>query len=194
MLTYKTNRLKKSPQTGMTLIEVMVALFILSTGILGAVAMQASAKKGSFDAMQRSMASSFSQNIIERMRSNNSTVGLNVLDGYNGTFGITPLAVPAIRCNTPVTLCNNAQLVINDLFEWEQSLIGQDVQNSTVSNGGLLGAVGCINHVNNVVTIVISWEGREETSDGAADNAAFGVSCGSSSDQRRQILVNAFIY
>lgn len=178
----------------MTLIEVLVALFILSTGILGAVAMQASAKKGSFDAMQRSMASSLSQNILERMRGSNATVGLNILDGYNGTYGVTPLGVPVIRCNTVGTLCTPAQLITNDLYEWEQSLIGQDVKISTTGSGGLLGAVGCILHVNNVITIVISWEGREETSDGAADNAAFGKGCGSVSDKRRQVIVNAFIF
>ena len=53
---------------GMTLIEVMVALIILVLGILGAVGMQATAKQGSFDAMQRSIASSLAQDIVERMR------------------------------------------------------------------------------------------------------------------------------
>ena len=60
-------------QKGMTFIEVLVALLILVTGILGAVAMQATAKKGSFDAMQRSVASALAQDILERMRSNDST-------------------------------------------------------------------------------------------------------------------------
>jgi len=178
----------------MTLIEVLVALFILSTGILGAVAMQASAKKGSFDAMQRSMASSLSQNIIERMRSNNSTVGLNILNGYNGTYGITPLDTPVLRCNTPSALCAPNQLITNDLYEWELSLIGADVQQSTSNMGGLAGVVGCISHINNAVTIVISWEGRDELSDGAANNTSFGQNCGTKSKKRRQIVVNAFIF
>ena len=54
----------------MTFIEVLIALVILIMGILGAVAMQATAKKGSFDAMQRSVASALAQDIIERMRGN----------------------------------------------------------------------------------------------------------------------------
>ena len=57
----------------MTFIEVLIALVILIMGILGAVAMQATAKKGSFDAMQRSVASALAQDIIERMRGNDAT-------------------------------------------------------------------------------------------------------------------------
>ncbi|WP_077341243.1 type IV pilus modification protein PilV [Pseudocolwellia agarivorans] len=191
---YKQCRLKKTSFMGMTLIEVLVALFILSTGILGAVAMQASAKKGSFDAMQRSMASSLAQNIIERMRGNDATVGLNVLDGYNGTYGVTPLTAPAVRCDRPTALCNAAELTANDLYEWEQSLIGKDVQNLSKGNGGLTGVVACIEHVNNAVSVAISWEGREETSDGAKFNTTFGSGCGTTSTKRRQIVVDAFIF
>ncbi|MCI2283138.1 type IV pilus modification protein PilV [Colwellia sp. MSW7] len=70
------NKKSTKKQRGMTFIEVLVSLFIMVTGILGAVAMQANAKKGSFDAMQRSLASSLTQDIIERMRSNDfNTIG-----------------------------------------------------------------------------------------------------------------------
>lgn len=177
----------------MTLIEVMVALFILSTGILGAVAMQATAKKGSFDAMQRSMASTLTQNIIERMRGNNAALTSPILDLYNGDYGGSPLSAPTNRCNLPTALCTPAQLVANDLFEWEQSLIGADSRFGTIDVGGLNDVTGCINHANRTVTIAISWEGREETADGASDNTLFGQGCGSSTNKRRQIVVNAFI-
>ena len=72
---------KKTQQCGMTFIEVLIALVIMVTGILGAVAMQATAKKGSFDAMQRALASALAQDIIERMRSNDATT----LANYAGT-------------------------------------------------------------------------------------------------------------
>lgn len=191
------NKTKRSAIRGVTLIEVLVALFILSTGILGAVAMQASAKKGSFDAMQRSMASSLAQDIIERMRGNDALLANNILNGYNGTnYGGGTLAVPTIRCDTVANICTPTQLRTNDLYEWEQNLMGADVKNGTANNGGLLGVVGCISHTNNNVVVVISWEGRAETSDGATDNDTFAQNCGKQTDnkKRRQILVDAFIY
>ena len=186
MRVYKTYRLKKSPQTGMTLIEVLVALFILSTGILGAVAMQATAKKGSFDAMQRSMASSLTQDIIERMRGNDPTM----MDFYTGLspFGTGKITNPPI-CNSSENLCNRAQMITNDLYGWEQSLIGAGTKKGTVNAGGLVNAVGCIYQNNNAVTVVIAWQGRTKINDAAKVN-----NCGSTSNKRRQVVVKAFIY
>lgn len=182
----------QSSQRGMTFIEVLVALVILVTGILGAVAMQATAKKGSFDAMQRSVASSLAQDILERMRSNDSSTLF--LNAYNGVYGETANAVPAVRCDAPATLCTPAQLAINDLYEWELNLMGADVKNGTANSGGLIGARGCIAHLNNFVTVVVSWQGREETSDGATDNSTYAKNCGTSGDKRRQLVVEAFIF
>lgn len=193
MRSYSFFKFKKNNHKGFTLIEVLVALFILSTGILGAVAMQATAKKGSFDAMQRSLASTLAQNIIERMRGNNAQIGANVLNGYNGNYGNSPLGVPANRCNLSTSLCTTAELITNDLYEWEQSLIGADSKDGTYNIGGLSNVIGCINHANNTVVVVISWEGREETSDGALATDVFGSGCGTSSNRRRQIIINAFI-
>jgi len=182
-------------QFGMTFIEVLVALVILVTGILGAVAMQATAKQGSFDAMQRSLASSLTQDIIERMRTNDATASAtNVLSSYAGTgYGTKNLAAPSIRCDAIGSLCTSAQRVANDLYEWEQTLKGSDVKSSDASNvGGLTGAQGCITIVNNSATVAISWQGRTATSDGAANNAI--MKCGTSGSKRRQILIQAFIF
>ena len=176
---------------GMTFIEVLIALVILVTGILGAVAMQATAKKGSFDAMQRSLASALAQDILERMRSNISTTA--VLSSYEGNYGVPPappVPLPAVRCNTAAALCTPAQRVANDLYEWSQSLRGGDVTAAGQNTGGLVGAIGCISETKNAVTITISWQGRTLTKDGAKDNSA----CGAANRKRRQIYIEAFIY
>lgn len=200
--TYLGNRFVKekklSGQKGMTLIEVLVALVILVTGILGAVAMQASAKKGSFDAMQRSVASSLAQDIIERMRSNDSDI--ITLESYQGVYGAVLNTLPATRCNSAAALCSSAQMAINDLYEWEVKLMGADVIAGGKNAGGLVGATGCISHDNNEVTVVVSWQGRVSTADGYdADNnsaaaATLANSCGTTGSKRRQVAVEAFVY
>ncbi|SEK30227.1 type IV pilus assembly protein PilV [Colwellia chukchiensis] len=175
---------KFASNRGMTFIEVLVAVFILVTGILGAVAMQASAKKGSFDAMQRSVASALAQDIIERMRSND----VANLASYNGTdYGVKLDPVPANRCNTLGNLCTAAEIVTNDLYEWEMSLMGADVVNSGNNVAGLTGVVGCISVATNAVTVVVSWQGRTEIADAKKD------SCGTANTKRRQLMVKAFI-
>ena len=178
---------------GMTLIEVMVALVILVTGILGAVGMQAIAKQGSFDAMQRSLASALAQDIIARMRSNDANNDTSVLANYVGTYGNSAVPVPE-ECDTNTALCTPAQMAILDLYEWEQSIMGADVMQGTTNAGGLLGAFACISHINNAVSVVITWQGRTSINDGASSNSTFAKSCGTTGDKRRQIAVNAFIY
>lgn len=193
---FRTSHPKSISNKGMTLVEVLVAMFILVTGILGAVAMQASVKKGSFDAMQRSVASTLAQDILERMRSNDPS-GLR-LNSYNGTYGDGKVSknAPSPNCRAPASLCTWQQITAHDLYEWEMNLMGADVKNGSTNTGGLVGAVACISHVNNNVDIVISWQGREETSDGAEsiNNSAFAKGCGVGSAKRRQISVNAFIF
>jgi len=173
-----------SKSKGMTLIEVLIAMFVLVTGILGAVAMQASAKKGSFDAMQRSVASALAQDIIERMRSNDATA----LVGYAGLdYGNTLDSVPGIRCNSVATLCTPAEMLINDQYEWEIALVGADVLQGTNKVAGLSGARACISYVANAITVVVSWQGRTAITDVQKD------SCGTSGAKRRQVIVKAFI-
>jgi|TARA_R110000772_G_scaffold104574_1_gene206008 type IV pilus assembly protein PilV len=175
---------KPSVNKGLTFIEVLVAVFILVTGILGAVAMQASAKKGSFDAMQRSVASALAQDIVERMRSNNATA----LAGYAATdYGVQLDTPPDKRCNTIAGLCSPAEMMGNDRYEWEVSLMGADVVNGGNNRAGLTGVRGCISQAANAVTVVVSWEGRTDIADAKKD------SCGTASTKRRQVIVKAFI-
>ncbi|MEW6991035.1 type IV pilus modification protein PilV [Colwelliaceae bacterium 6441] len=176
----------KKRQFGMTFIEVLVALFILVTGVLGAVAMQASVKKGSFDAMQRSLASALAQDIVDKMRSNDPLA----LAGYvRSDYGVALDAVPASRCRTVAAICTPAEMVINDRYEWEAALMGANVLQGASNAGGLVGARGCITSNLNSFTVVVSWQGRVETSDDPNANV-----CGIAGDKRRQVIVEAFIY
>jgi len=182
----------RTKSQGMTFIEVLVALFIMVTGIFGAVAMQATAKKGSFDAMQRSVASALAQDILERIRSNDPDPAL--IESYEGVYGAALNAVPGNRCNAVGAACTPAQMVTNDLFEWEMMLMGADVTAGGANLGGLVGARGCITHQNNAITVVISWEGREDIRDGATQNSATAQACGTANSKRRQVEISAFVF
>ena len=173
---FNIHRLNKgvAKQIGMTFIEVLIALVIMVTGILGAVAMQATAKKGSFDAMQRSLASSLAQDIIERMRSDDA----NILNDYKSTDygeGVTCAAGCSAFTQT-------------NIDEFELALTGGDVLSGDDSMGGLVDARACVDVSNNAVTVVVTWQGSAVTVDGNTE------SCGASGNQRRQVLVEAFVF
>ncbi len=168
--------LNRNKQKGMSFIEVLIAMVILVTGILGAVAMQATAKKGSMDALQRSVASALTQDILERMRSNNITE----LENYIGTHQATA-PIKTTTCYTEATVCTPAALTVSDIAQWKQGL------------SGLIDGVGCIAVANNQVTIAISWQGRTATQDGASSNSSDAQDCGTSTKERRQVVLQSFV-
>lgn len=63
-------RSHKYRQSGMTLIEVMVATLILSSGLLGAAAVQISALKHTDSALMTSQASFIAFGMLDRVRAN----------------------------------------------------------------------------------------------------------------------------
>jgi len=175
----------KKKQKGMTFIEVLIAVVIMVTGILGAVAMQATAKQGSFDAMQRSLASSIAQDIVERMRGNDRTT--LALYAANSPYGSGKIVSPP-TCNSAANLCTPVQMVTHDLYGWEQSLMGAGATNAGNNVGGLVNGIGCLTVNGNAVTVVITWQSKAEYTDA---NLANG--CGTSSNTRRQVVVDAFV-
>ena len=170
-------------QRGMTFIEVLVALVIMVTGILGAVAMQATAKKGSFDAMQRSIASSLAQDILERMRGNDSAT----LANYAATnYGVGKYKGYKVASCKTLAGCVSDDMRKNDQYEWDLALLGENEAGDKV--GGLVNAKACISVNNNAVTVVITWKGKEKIITGSTEG------CGSTGKVRRQVLVEAFVY
>ena len=57
-------------QRGFTLIEVLVALFVLSVAILGIAGLQVTSKQTNFESVQRTNATFLAQELLERIRAN----------------------------------------------------------------------------------------------------------------------------
>lgn len=171
---------------GSSMIEVLVALMILSFGALGAAGMQVTSKKASHDAQQRFTATYLANGIIEKMRNNPTSLAV-----YAGADvgGGSIAAEPAINCST-VNACASAQLAFYDRWLWEQEIDGAAVKIGNDNTGGLVQPTGCITHNTGQIRVVISWWGSEKTSDAGVN----GVNaCGSASSHRRQLVVNTFI-
>ena len=180
----------RTSQSGMTFLEVLIAMVIIVTGVLGAVAMQATAKQASFDAMQRSLASSLAQDIIARIRTNNPT---NLAAYVASDYGSLPLGdEPDSRCDFDDAPCDSAGMAANDIYEWELALAGGDVTSGSYMRGGLVGGQGCISQVvgsPNALIVVVAWKGRT-----AIQDSVKSASCGDSGENtRRQVIVQAFI-
>ncbi len=72
-------RLQDGNQGGFSLLEAMVALFLLTIGLLGLAAMQSLALSGNVNANELSLATNLSSDMLERIRYNDQNV-----TAYNG--------------------------------------------------------------------------------------------------------------
>lgn len=180
-------------QQGFTFIEMLISFAILATSIVGVVGMQAVAKKGSFDAVQRALATSLSNDIIQRMRVNTDGVSAG---SYTGTYSSFAASSSINRCQNTGSPCSAAEIAANDLYEWKMAIFGADVTQSGGNVGGLVNPTACITYAAGVVAVVVAWSGRVETSDAASSKASgtLAASCGTASNKRRQVYIDTFIF
>ncbi|HFD80827.1 MAG TPA: type IV pilus modification protein PilV [Gammaproteobacteria bacterium] len=132
-------------QRGFTLIEVLVAVIVLSIGLLGLAGLQATGLKNNHSAYLRSQAVTYAYDITDRMRANrNSAIGGN----YNFVAGN---AIPSgsgiaqsdlaewltsVRNNLPggdASVVVNGRSVVIDI-QWDDSRAGGASQQHFVFN------------------------------------------------------------
>ena len=176
-------------ESGVSLVEVAIAILILSIGAIGLASLQITAKRAGFEAVQRTEATSLATGIFERMRANSTVLDDYVTTGIGKAVRDLP-ATPAPSCIND-TSCTASQMAIWDLWEWERALNGETTSNSA---GGLVRPTACISLDaigGRLVTVEIAWEGFQELANDSA-----GIGCGTGSydsaggvtDGNRQLL------
>jgi len=176
------------PSRGFTLIEVLIAFIILSFGLLGAVALQAKAKQASFDSMQRAAAVALGNDIIQRIRAND-TPQLTAL--YRKT--ITSKTDTQTQSTCFNGSCTASQIAALDFEQWKRSIRARE------NTGALDDATVCIDPKVEAGTggkafnieVIISWQGRQEFT---ANKATGDTACGSADKKRRLVVLTSYIY
>jgi len=194
-------RYGKKRSAGTTLVEVMVAVFVFSIGLLGITALQVQSKRSNFEAIQRTTASMLTNDMIERMRANAAVLNTYITDGNlpvgDGQF----TAEPTPNCISAP--CTPAELAVHDLWEWEQSIDGAAEVQAGADTGGIVSPTGCVTGpvggLTGTYTIAIAWRGQSEL----ADTNVAKDPCGQGSGKydgpggadvfRRVLAVNVFI-
>ena len=108
-----------SATRGFTMIEVLIALLIVSLGMLGLAGLQAVSLKNSQSAYYRSAATQLAYDMSDRMRGNISGVLAN---SYNRTGINTDYDVAVAACTTTAG-CVASDLAQNDAYEWQQLIL-----------------------------------------------------------------------
>lgn len=129
MLTIKKS-FQISPQKGVTMIEVLVAVVVLSIGLLGLAGLQTVGLSHNRSASFRSTATMMTYSILDSMRANR-TAAMN--GGYNIAIG--------------ASATSGNSIAEQDVNTWLNELALR-----------LPAGTGAINVDNNVVTVTIQWD------------------------------------
>ena len=131
-------RADRARMRGTSLIEILVAVVVLSTGLLGMVALQAKALRNNQSSLERSQAVVLTYSILERMRTN-AAVARTGAYNFAGSA-----ACPAPAAGT---------LAATDLTNWIREI-------QTGLGQGACGSVAC---AGNLCTITIQWDDSRGT-------------------------------
>ena len=127
----------RRPEAGVSLLEVLITLVILTIGLLGLAGLQTVSLQLNQGALVRSQASNLAYDITERIRANWPAAA-----AYN-------IAIDEDAAASPSTLAES------DLSEWREALA------ATLPDG-----TGSVEIVDNRVTVVIRWLDSDDTDTG----------------------------
>lgn len=150
-----SNRIRTG-QRGFTMIELLIAVLVLSIGLLGLAALQAQALRNNQSSYHRTQATILAYDMIDRARANRE--GLD-----NGNYHL-PANTQVNGC-TSTPGCSAAQMSTNDMFEWNQ-LLGQHLpggegvvcRDGTPDDGNDAANHGCDNAANANHVIKLWWD------------------------------------
>ncbi|MDS4020691.1 MAG: type IV pilus modification protein PilV [Candidatus Competibacter sp.] len=103
---------------GFSLLEVLVALIVLSVGLLSLAGMQVIGLRTNHSAYMRTQATIQSYDIIDRMRANIR----GIRDGYYNNPSVSGSAGTQNTACESTSGCNSQQMAAHDLFRWNQAI------------------------------------------------------------------------
>lgn len=110
--------MSRHAQYGVTLLENMVALLVISVGLLGFAGMQAFTLHGGASSTHRQMAMQQAQDMADRIRANPAAF-YAAANGVNNYAGVTPNASPTTPSpNCRATACSAIDLAKFDIYQW----------------------------------------------------------------------------
>lgn len=149
-------------QSGFSILEIMVTLVVLSTGLLGVANLQVNALRGNQGAHLATLAAQQAQDMAERMNTNPKGVGANLYDSLDA-------GIPVASVNCQSASCTPAQLALFDHIRWNSA------------NQALLpGGAGQVSEIRDGVYLIgVRWNDRQlAEANGWQANTPAATACG----------------
>jgi type IV pilus assembly protein PilV len=111
--------LVRASSRGFSLVEVLVALLVLSIGLLGISKLVLISARANDSAYLRSQATALAYSILDTMHANRQAA-------INGNYAIAAASEatdPGVQCNNAAPCTNTLTLAQYDLYQWKQRLL-----------------------------------------------------------------------
>lgn len=144
--------LMKRTVRGFTLIEVLVAVVVVSLGMLGVAGTLLTATRSSTSNYLKQQAVQYAYDIVDRMRAND-TIATQTGAGANPYVValVAPGAEPTPICEA--ALCSATQMGAFDAWEW-QTLVHKNLPNG---EGSVVVTAGTGGLATTTVTVTVQW-------------------------------------
>ncbi|WP_298442530.1 type IV pilus modification protein PilV [uncultured Ferrimonas sp.] len=183
---------RRTNQTGMTLIEVLIAGVVLSIGLLGVFQLHVFSKRSSYASINYSQATMMAADMVDRIRLNPAQRDNYIFNNY----GAATITLPSKSCNKTsgvINQCTPTEMTNWDQYQWDQELSGRSERVGSTNIGVAEDVTGCVFVVGNDVEVVVSWQGLIGSSDAADRSSANAKSCGTSGNKRRQVVISTVV-
>lgn len=156
-----------SSQRGFSLLEVLVALVVLSIGLMGIASMQVVGLQFNQQAITSTRAIELAADMADRIRANVGDTPIGALREQYAVNFDAPAPNPALRCadsagaSVTIATCDKIALAAFDIWQWKTALQAN-------SGSGLADGAGAVTHdfdANRFVstyTIDVRWSERGE--------------------------------
>ena len=185
-------RCPRRSERGASLVEVLIAVFVLAVGLLGTASLQLTSKRSNLEARDRASATMLAQGLAERMRLNPRELATYTNAGAGRTLDGATMA--AIDCSAG---CTDVQMAQYDLYQVERALAGAAETLGGNDVGGVSAPRVCVSGPNGgsgIYTIAIAWRGLTRLSNPAVHPCGEGSgdydsNDGTEQDVHRRVLV-----
>ena len=151
-VTEMSKRLRSARSSGFTLVEVLVALVVLSVGLLGMGKLVLVSAHSNDSAYLRSQATALGYAILDDMRANLTAATAGT---YVTASGVMP-AVPGTSCVGIGTVCTPTQQALWDVYSWKLHLNAANTLGGGLPAGTGSVAISATTPV--TATVTVTWD------------------------------------
>ena len=153
-------------ESGAAMLEVLVTVVIVATGLLGVAGLQARMHSAEMEGYQRTQATILLQSLADQLSTRRRDA-------------LSYVTAEPLGAGRPVQDCSAEQGPARDLCEWNNRLLGAAEATGGQNVGAMIGARGCVTNLEPAMPrkfmVAVVWQGLAPTAAPAATTCGRGL-------------------